>query len=994
MTDDIESSIKGRLSRLKQRVDLLEEKGRDVDRIKDTLEKLKGIPIAKNVDKLDAPLTKLELIIDKMEKEGEKEAVKARGKRVTKRKGRGGPDEAVKDEKVKETGPEVEKDEMGSEEEKEKKKDKEEEKEGTDGTPDVGGQPDIKEAEEKVEKGQKEDVGPSPEEKADMEQRYRSLKDDLEVAVSMDGDVTPVREHVRKMEEAMEAGDRRTFEGYYKPMEKWVSNYLMELRKNRVTALLSRCEDLISYLAEMNREDDRAFELKRLREVREAVEGKDPPLEELLKAAEEVNRGLEEDLEKGKQDSREKVKEIMEEMGQKIKKLSEDGKFDELMTEYNALREADDADVLQIEKRARSLRHRVNSEYNSIGMKHLERLLLSLEPIINRVGTLEGKDSPRYEELLREKEEILASAEVDIDSAQSGVDQLLDKAARVASQVEEACYSNLTERIKKETAKLAPLEKSGVDVSPITRMLDKARELLDEGPMEEAMDVLNRAVSGIERLRERTRREEGEARIREIDDELKGLKERMVDISPALESLNEASQHLKKGEFTEMEAALSKTTERIGYLRAEELKVDYQKLLIPIMNEMRALSEDGFDISRYQEDFDEIKVLYSQRNFIEAVSKAEKLKTDLISIRISDILKESITLITETLLEAEGLDIPVGPYQESIDRALEMINEGDTENALELVTSTQVEVDEKLNSRAFALLERQVLGLSADAKGYDLDVSDVGEVIEQARKMVSGDRYDQAMERLAAIKVDLTDRITKKVAEKGLDELSKRIREARSIGLEISEYKTALTKAKVRLEAGDVEVSSNELNRNLEEITSRIKERKALMEVLDRLRGSLLAQEGKISRLVSSGVPAGDLSQRLGRIRELIDSMQVERAEEELKELNLAISEIVRSASSRGLKMQTPPPPKKPPVGGEPQALPPAHLDTVEPTEARKKLFELIPNLKKEMAKKRSMGTGDDYKHELEKIMGLVANRDYVDAYKLTLDTYRKIRME
>ena len=616
----------------------------------------------------------------------------------------------------------------------------------------------------------------------------------------------------------------------------------------------------------------------------------------------------------------------------------------------------------------------------------MEKILISVEPLIVRAGSIEGEDSPTYINLLQEKEKVIATSEEDIDLAMKMVDVLLDIAARAVAESEERWISNMNDTISREKVRAEGLKDPYIDPSPVLKILEKAQTLVDDGKLEEAQGLLNKGVAAINKLKKKKKVAYVKDQITAIEQQLSELEGRGIDGSPVRQALEDAQAAMTDEDGTEMEGYLASARERIGFLNLEELKVEYQQLLIPILNDLRTLKNDGRDVGGLQEKFEEIKLTYTQRKFQEAVDEAKRLRKELIQIRIADILRESLDLITQTLREAEGVLVDVSSYRERLSGADPLINEGKIDEALDLVTRAQVELDIEINTRVFSLMERQIRDLLAQGAELSIAVDVVEGKIGEANDLTLDEKHAEAMEKLATIKVELEEEIKHKGAQAQMASLMVKIREARSIGLSIADYKTSHTKAKIKMDSGDIDGAVEEITRKIPELEEEIAGRRGAMEVLERLRGRLLAQEGKISRLASNGVAVDDLNAMVDTARGQIDSMDTVSTESALETLEEAISRVIQTTLP-GAPLQ---PVRKPTIQ---QVDPPAStMEDLSPEGARKKLFELIPKIKREMAASRT--GGETFKKDLEVIMKLVAGRDYLKAYSTSLECYNRVKNE
>ena len=940
MSEGDNNELTDQLTRLEGRVNDLESEGADVSKVRLALEKLKNVPLDNGTDQLTSPMKKLEGVISRLEKKKKGGRVRrvAKPKKAAAAELKEEGEQAIKVEDL----PELE----------------------------IIDAPDA----EKLEFDEET-----------CKERIHSLKNRLRSARERGGDIKPIADHVGQLQRAINDRDQNMFDSYYEPTLNWIDELDHQQKISGLVDMINGINDWIELLSRADPEKDLSEIVERVDVLTGGIEGFDGGgIEKAISDAESIKKELEADVEKVNRGVREGLERTFLDIDAILKEAKGEV-YDPFHQELETLR-ADECDPSQIVEGARDLLKRVRSEINSEGLKKLESILISVEPLIARAGSIEGQDSPIYIKLIKEKEQVIATSEEDIDKAMSMVDLLLDAAARAVAVSEENWIVNLNGSISNENRRAEDLRDPYIDPSPVLKILDRAKGFVDDGKLESAQDLLNKATAATDKLKARKKTAQAQAQISEIEQQISEMEAGGVDISPVREALDEMQAAMASGEFTDMEGSLAKARERVGFLRLEELKVEYQQLLIPILNDLRALKNEGKDVNELEKRFDDIKLTYTQRNFAEAVSEAGKLRAELIGIRIADILRESMDLITQTMTEAEGVIVDVAPYRERLTAADPLINNGKIDEALELVTRVQVEIDIELNTRLFSMLERQIRGLMAEGSNFSLALEEVEGRINEATELTHDDKYGDALEKLASIKVELESQLTLRRAQAQMEDLMGKIREARSIGLSIADYKTSHTKARIKLDAGDIEGAVEEVTSKIPQLEGEITKRKGVLEVLDRLRGRLLAQEGKISRLVSNGVSVGELPNMVNKVRENIDSLDVVSAEVGLEGLEAEIYKLIQATSTGA----APRPQRRATIEQVERPLSPE--EDLTPEEARKKLFELIPKIKKVMASSRSSGEG--CKQDLEVIMKLVASRDYQNAYKTSLECYRRANEE
>jgi nucleoside diphosphate kinase len=245
------------------------------------------------------------------------------------------------------------------------------------------------------------------------------------------------------------------------------------------------------------------------------------------------------------------------------------------------------------------------------------------------------------------------------------------------------------------------------------------------------------------------------------------------------------------------------------------------------------------------------------------------------------------------------------------------------------------------------------------------------------------------------------EKLARKVAQSKVEGLMKKmvqlIKKGRTVGLQVTPYKASMTKSKVLLDAGDVEAAYQLVSRQVDTLETTISERRQLVARLDKLRGNLLAQEGKLSRLERSGVSVEEFKERVDKVKQLIEDSNHNEAEEELLAMDQDINRLLTMKPEQlKREMMT--------TIMEEQESRPLSIDRLKPVsvqrdsgpvdtdQARSELFTLIPKIKLEISKLHSQGLEtEDFKMDIERIQNLVIKRQYLQAYELGKTCYRRM---
>ncbi|MEA3559709.1 MAG: hypothetical protein U9R75_10690, partial [Candidatus Thermoplasmatota archaeon] len=634
----------------------------------------------------------------------------------------------------------------------------------------------------------------------------------------------------------------------------------------------------------------------------------------------------------------------------------------------------------------KELENTILDEKRSIKVRKLDKYLVSMEPLIEKIKEGRGEDSKDHMSLQEEKEEILALSETDIDSSLEKVGKLLDRTTLLIVEIEEKMVERLEESIlseKKKATKLSDIMETG----PVITILEKADDFLQEGTIDQASKLLDRAIVVFGNLQRQKEKEDIKVSLERYESKVKEYREIGLDVSPMKEPLVEAWNGLKGDDREKVKRYIEQIEDRLSYLRVEELKLVYQKVLINIINSLKRLRENGDDVRELETRLDDLKLLYMDRKFEEAIQAASELENAVSRLKLGKVLEERFIKIRETVTEAEGLLVDVeGPKQKLVE-ADELRGAGDLSASLDMLVNAQVEIEDMMTRRTFSFIEKEIRNIVDECKRFSIEIGDTESIMNQAYGLADDDNYREAMDLLANFRDKLSKKMMLKRADVQITKLGNKIKEARPLKLNVSMYKAALTKARVLLDAGDVESAFELTKSDLAKIEDEIMLSRQARSRLDKLRGRLLAQEGKLSRLVRDDIDIRGMDQKVSDIRDLIDALKTDEVEDQINDLEVAINTILthrpeqlkKEMVSTLVEKKDEPRPLSIDVKKEERA-PLKAVDTT-PEKARSELFILIPKIKTEITRLNSKGIDtESYKREIAGIQKMVMERKYVDA--------------
>jgi hypothetical protein len=290
------------------------------------------------------------------------------------------------------------------------------------------------------------------------------------------------------------------------------------------------------------------------------------------------------------------------------------------------------------------------------------------------------------------------------------------------------------------------------------------------------------------------------------------------------------------------------------------------------------------------------------------------------------------------------------------------------------------------------MIEKEIRQMAKELTDFSIDAGDVDLRVKQAYSLADDEKFKEAMEAFLNYKDELSRKLIDKKAEWTVRELGNRIKEARAAGMNISPFKASLTKAKVLLEAKDLEGAVKVASEQIGIIDSKLNERKDLQSRLDEQRGRLLGLEVKLGQLAKADAKVEDLRERMVTIRELVDTGDMDGAESELgrleTDLNSRLTPSVREKMTSAAR-----PSQQVPVAAKGPSSDRTQEEEVDPDEAYDELKIVIKRIQEEMKLLPQKGPRiDDVKKEIVRVQQLVIQKRYVEAYKMASRCYSSIK--
>ncbi len=385
------------------------------------------------------------------------------------------------------------------------------------------------------------------------------------------------------------------------------------------------------------------------------------------------------------------------------------------------------------------------------------------------------------------------------------------------------------EKISQAREKLEDIDKSGLDLSSLTTLLDKATENRlegnNEGALEKALEVIQKSEM-ISTMNQN---------ISDVKDSLEGIEydEVKEKVDEDIEKINELAQeeNYSTAEKLAKELPYALEFEKKKQEKREFLLGELQDKITKVEDFIEDLSEDVRDIIGVDQTISEAEEALDKNNLKEASSLISNLleNEDELS-KISEMIDQIETMS----MGLEGIDPQedefLGELDEGYEEGKEYCREGNYEKAEKVFSSVleklEKRIDETVKTREEEIseikegIEEQI----AKAREQDLDFEEFKEDFEEIkRELEDGEvEEEEALDRL------------EKLQERGeylkefrsvVSEVQEKIDDYESF-IEMEEYREELTKLEASFEEGDFEESIEKTEDLKEKLVKEIESKK------------------------------------------------------------------------------------------------------------------------------------------------------------------------
>lgn len=346
-------------------------------------------------------------------------------------------------------------------------------------------------------------------------------------------------------------------------------------------------------------------------------------------------------------------------------------------------------------------------------------------------------------------------------------------------------------KLEKADGLLKISEDIGLDFEEAEELIEEGKEKLDKKNFDEALNTLGEAI---ENLRQ-TNLDYIDNRLSHIEDFLNtvGKSRKYKSLRDKME---EARELIKKDEFSKAHDKTKDINQKAEQIMEQGLEGDFSK----IGSLMEIVEERGKDKEKVEEIYSDARYALEGGEYERAMDLINECKT-ILGEKIKDDLDEMIQELEKERNQLKDEGEEIDDITENLNRARELEEGGEYQEALDIVQKTSDRIDDKvkglvnkkLNIFKDQIKEAEDIGASlAEVEGT---AKKVGSMIEEGNLAKANTLLDEAFEKVEDAKFQ---KVLKTIAESKEDFIK-----AKDIGSDIGEPMKLLNKARDSLRDGD-----------------------------------------------------------------------------------------------------------------------------------------------------------------------------------------------
>lgn len=542
--------------------------------------------------------------------------------------------------------------------------------------------------------------------------------------------------------------------------------------------------------------------------------------------------------------------------------------------------EVDSKTVYDFEGRCSRLKKLISSGYHDeavvFGKKLIDDLLEAIKSLRN--------DANNTLDNVREYIVQLEGKDIDVGPAQNILSKAVEKAkgnllldcidyANIAmnkARELERKHNELKDRKKDTEEAIEGLKKIGYDTAPFEDKFSEIELIEDSDEVLAALKALDRECSELYT----SRFEELEKKINKAEKYFKNLSERGINVTVAMNTLEEARRELKQDNYQEAKAGLEQSIARADEMEVAGYKAS--KRLEEAKDAIEKTRTSGAYVDDLLERVRELEELQDYEGMIEEADKIVSLVQDTRE-KLKETAAAKVKAISDKLEEFKEDGIENGEAESLLESAARFLEEESFASAIKLASEA--------GERASAIKKThdELLGEREDAGRIfnEIEVSgiDLADIRERMKDIESEKDYAKALDAIRALKKEARERRVglRMNAMEILESAEKRLKTLEGRGVNVGMLASSLQNQREKLESDKFTTVLDELKHfsyECDRLEEQFEEKtKGRMEIEEQL---LWLEEHKVEDLERFRTKQDDISEMedYGKANEMINELR------------------------------------------------------------------------------------------------------------------------
>jgi tetratricopeptide (TPR) repeat protein len=551
---------------------------------------------------------------------------------------------------------------------------------------------------------------------------------------------------------------------------------------------------------------------------------------------------------------------------------------------------------------AHQLVEKITSSLEGMGKEECERLARTALGKIEVAKDIGGKPED-IDGLETSMKEVQAHIE------KKSYEEAISRSKSVVSAADDLMLKLLQAEFSSIKDSLEEAKTFGIDVSDAKDRLKDARVKAESREFKEAHDISVGTKSIID---EKVKRhDEVKKKIEHAEELIQEASRNIVDVSDLTEQLDDGRKAFSDGLIDQAEAKLDNTIEDTEKRLAMYLAA---KFILSAKEALDQATSHGIEAEEAQALLTKAKEDMKSKDYDDALDSSRK-SSELAAEALSKGVGELVQDVRRMITDAKNVSIDTAGPEKLIEKAHELLGDGDFAGALGCIDSAKEDIDQvrNLSSSAGAEIKNARNNLK-EAEMLNMDVGEAREKLDQAIEALTRHQYAIALE-LAKKSSQTSIEATKSTIWNTLEESKAKVAKASEDGLHVGTADRCVADGIEAFNSGryeealrfamrcDVEMERAELQKDISTRAVENARRKVVDATAEGIKADAatfvvekaeqLLAKGKYPEALTSAIESGDI---LHEIRENFDSARiafsaVREQMERLKKVNIDTSE-------------------------------------------------------------------------------------------------------